>query len=87
LAQQHGEEAIKTLAELLDDPEPRVRAVAADKLLDRGYGRPPQAITGEDGGPVPVHLRELNTIEVARRTAFLLTAADRQQREGNNDRA
>lgn len=31
-----------------------VRIKAANALADRGYGRPAQAITGEDGGPVQV---------------------------------
>ena len=32
------------LAEMLDDPDPRVRIRAAEVLLDRGYGKPTQQI-------------------------------------------
>lgn len=35
-------------------PDHDVRIKAAIALLDRGYGRPAQAVTGEDGGPVKV---------------------------------
>ena len=35
-------------------PDHEVRIKAANALLDRGYGRPAQAITGEDGGAVKV---------------------------------
>ena len=30
----------------------RTRIMAAEALLNRLYGKPPQEITGEDGGPV-----------------------------------
>lgn len=33
-------------------PETRLRAAMA--VLDRGLGRPPQPITGDDGGPIAV---------------------------------
>jgi len=39
-AQAHTEKAIQALAECLDDEDPWVRMAAADKLLDRGYGKP-----------------------------------------------
>ncbi len=53
LAAGHTEEAIAMLARLMrggasDD----VRLRAAVALLDRAWGRPAQAVTGEDGGPV-----------------------------------
>lgn len=35
-------------------PDHEVRIKAAAHLMDRGYGRPAQAITGEDGGAVKV---------------------------------
>ena len=45
-------ERLMTMA-LADETEDRVRIEAIKVLLDRGYGRPPQPITGEDddGGP------------------------------------
>jgi len=44
LARAHCPRAIEVLAELMNDPNATAsaRAMAAEKLLDRGYGRPPQ---------------------------------------------
>jgi hypothetical protein len=49
LARSYCPEAIKTLATVMRDHEapPAARAMAADKLLDRGYGKPPQFSTGD----------------------------------------
>jgi hypothetical protein len=40
LARQHTESAINALVELLNNPESPQRAIAANSLLDRGYGKP-----------------------------------------------
>jgi hypothetical protein len=37
------------IAELLDDPDAKVRFIAAEALLNRGFGRPIQAIAAENG--------------------------------------
>ena len=65
LARVYGPEAIKALAKLMRTASSeKARASAASDLLDRGYGRPSQAITGEDGGPVQhVHRVELVDLE------------------------
>ncbi len=55
LAQAHGEEAINRLVELMrEKSNDRVSALAAQALLDRGFGRPVQSteLTGKDGGPL-----------------------------------
>lgn len=54
LARQYTDQAIETLAQImLHGKESQARASAADKLLDRGWGRPAQAHTGEGGeGPI-----------------------------------
>ena len=46
LARAHGPRAIEVLAELINDPKASAsaRAIAADRILDRAYGRPPQAV-------------------------------------------
>lgn len=51
LAQEKGEDALRLLIQIMENPgEPtETRMKAAEKILDRGYGRPPQALTGEDG--------------------------------------
>jgi hypothetical protein len=45
LARQHTEQAVRTLVEALRDP--RLKVQAAQALLDRGWGRPPQTIQTE----------------------------------------
>jgi hypothetical protein len=50
LAREQTEDAINTLVACLKDEDGRVRVSAAVALLDRGYGRPAQSITTEDGG-------------------------------------
>lgn len=56
LARANTEEAIKTLVSIMRNKKAsaaaRVAAVAA--LLDRGYGKPSQSISGPDGGPFVV---------------------------------
>src|SRR6185295_3755238 len=51
LARRHGEKAIQTLADKLDNEDPRVAIDAASKLLDRGYGKPTQTIERGDKSP------------------------------------
>jgi hypothetical protein len=55
LARAHTESAIKVLAGIMNEVSAphAARVSAAQALLDRGWGKAPQAITGdEDGGPV-----------------------------------
>ena len=49
LARKHGPRCIAVAVELLDDPDSRIRLGALNALLDRGFGRPVQAITSPDG--------------------------------------
>jgi hypothetical protein len=48
LARQHTEKAIEALVKALGNE--RTSVAAASALLDRGYGKPAQEITGPDGG-------------------------------------
>ena len=61
LAREQTEKAINALIAALDDDSARVRVAAAEALLDRGWGRAPQAITGADDGPVAIVCRWLTT--------------------------
>lgn len=57
LARAHTERAIQVLAGIMDNPNSgdAARVQAANSLIDRGWGKPAQAITGEDGeGPVSI---------------------------------
>jgi hypothetical protein len=60
LARAHTGEAIKTLVSIMTDPKaaPAARVSAANALLDRGYGKPPQHISGEGGPSYVVRLPE-----------------------------
>lgn len=52
-ARLHGEAAIKRLAHLMQKAESEQAQVAACKeLLDRAYGKPAQAIVGDDEAPI-----------------------------------
>ena len=61
LARSHTEIAIKVLAGIAKDgTNDAVRVAAACALLDRGWGKPPQAHTGPDGdGAIQVTIRHL----------------------------
>lgn len=48
IARQHGEEAILKLVSLLNSKDEKVVLAAAEKILDRGFGKPAQ--THEVGG-------------------------------------
>jgi Family of unknown function (DUF5681) len=62
LARAHTGEAIETLVSIMSSPKaaPAARVSAANALLDRGYGKPPQHqhITGADGPQYVVRLPE-----------------------------
>ena len=51
-ARKHTPAALKALFDALGDEKLKVSAATA--LLDRGWGRPAQAVTGEGGGPVRI---------------------------------
>ena len=56
------------------------RAVqAASVLLDRGWGKPPQAHTGEDGGDIHVVIRQI--IDSAEESEPLLIEHETQTRD------
>lgn len=53
-ARLYGQEAIDKLAELMRGEDARVASSAAQALLDRGFGKPTQAVevSGQDGNPI-----------------------------------
>lgn len=57
-AKTHGDAALRTLAEIMTDPEAphSSRVSAANALLDRGFGKPVQAVdhSSTDGTMAPV---------------------------------
>ena len=57
LAQQYTDQALTTLVQVMQASESdAARVAAARELLDRGYGKSTQAVTGEGGGPMKLEL-------------------------------
>ena len=56
LAQKHTKEAIERLVFWMQSDEAKASVAAAGMLLDRGWGKAAQAITGEDGGPLKIEV-------------------------------
>ena len=51
--QKHGDALVKALLKLTKSKDEHVRLKAIMACLDRGWGKPPQPVTGDDGeGPV-----------------------------------
>ncbi len=53
-ARKWSPKAIAKLCALIDSDDERVALAAAEAVLNRGYGKPPQALEhgGTDGGPI-----------------------------------
>lgn len=53
LARSHTETALRTLAGIMEqtDAPPAARVAAANSLLDRGWGKPVQAISNDEDAP------------------------------------
>ena len=59
LARVHTKTAIRVLAGIMEQETapPSARVAAANSLLDRGWGKAPQPVTGEEGeGPLIVKI-------------------------------
>jgi|SRR6185436_3094417 len=55
-ALEHCPQAIRELVELMNSTDPKVKLAACNSILDRGMGKPAQAITGGDEGDAPLQL-------------------------------
>jgi hypothetical protein len=56
IARNHTEKAINKLVTLLESTDERIQIAAAQAILDRGYGKPAQAIVGGDDEDNPISL-------------------------------
>jgi hypothetical protein len=56
LARQYTASAVAALVEVLESDSASGKVAAANALLDRGWGKAEQPITGLDGGPVQQNL-------------------------------
>ena len=61
LARAQTETCIRVLAGIVRQAKApaQARAFAANSLLDRGWGKAPQSITGEDGGDIRITIRKI----------------------------
>ena len=58
--QKHGQALVEALLALTKSEDERVRLGAIKEALDRGYGKPAQPMTGEDGeGPAIVRIEHV----------------------------
>lgn len=52
IAREHGPAAFHRIIQLMASEDERVALAASQEVLNRAYGKPAQALTGEDGeGP------------------------------------
>lgn len=79
-AAEHGDNAITTLAAIMKDTEnpPEVRIKAANSLLDRGFGKPPQYVE-MDINPTGETLEERQRRELAYQRALENAAFDKNR--------
>src|SRR5262245_15564521 len=65
LARVHTAEAIQTLVSIMNNPKsaPAARVSAANAVLDRGFGKPPQHITGQNANFVALLPQPCETAE------------------------
>lgn len=54
LARKHTKSAIARLVFWMQSDNAKASVSASQALLDRGHGKPTQAISGPDGGDIPV---------------------------------
>lgn len=57
LARQQTEAAIRTLIDAMSDENARVRVAAAEAILDRGWGKPAQVLSGDPDAPLETVFR------------------------------
>lgn len=57
IARKHSRAAFEKVVRLVDSEDERVSLAACQEVLNRAYGKPPQAQTGEGGeGPVKLEI-------------------------------
>ena len=86
LAQQDGLEAYNNIVEIMRNGESdKIQLAAAQEILNRGYGRPMQAveITGEEGAPLPVLCAQPLTTEEFRKLYELGAGTPKQTSSKN----
>src|SRR3954470_16614773 len=87
LARSHTALSIKVLAGIAQNGQTdAARVAAATALLDRGWGRPPQAHTGEDGeGDIRVVIRHIVQGTVEERRTLQIDAVPNETDETDGE--
>jgi len=65
LARQYTEAAIATLASVMEDGSSSARVAAAQAMIDRGWGKAEQPITGVEGGAPIAQRVEMVIVDAA----------------------
>lgn len=70
LARSHTESALNVLVGVMGqtDAPPAARVQAANSILDRGWGKPTQPISGDEDGP-PIKITQIELIGVRAATS------------------
>jgi hypothetical protein len=82
LARSHSLEAVEKLVEIMRNKRsPKLALKAAELLLDRAWGKVPQAVTGEGGeGPIKLEVmwksQDVATIDITPQEPPLLEASE-----------
>ena len=88
IARQHSPAAISTLAQIMEDKKapPAARIAAAQAILDRSYGRPPQAVklSGDEEGS-PIQLKHAATEELLEELARVRKRMEETEPERDED--
>lgn len=64
LARAHGEDAFRRVLALMKSNDHRISLTAAQEVLNRAYGKPPQTMSGEGGeGPAKLVIEWLKSNE------------------------
>jgi hypothetical protein len=64
LCKSYAPDAIRRLAEIARNPRtpPATVVSAINSILDRGFGRPAQAVTNAEGGPLTLRIEWIDTV-------------------------
>jgi hypothetical protein len=63
LARNHSQEAIERLAFWMRSDNPKASVSASNALLDRGYGKPAQTISGDPESPLQVEVGRIRLVK------------------------
>ena len=64
LASSYGPLALKKVVALMESPDERIAFSASQEIMNRAYGKAPQAVEGtEDGPPIRYQMLEVRIVD------------------------